>query len=110
MCVYIISKKSLSAQFWNIPITIFTEAGKVFVDLFDPAEDGYRRIPTEVEARTWDQTQAPCFYVGNSQGGPLQFSGPDQSVIEGSITDYEMGSLFSTSFSFSQFDETQCAA
>ena len=83
------------------------EDGDVFIDLFDPSDKNYRRIPANREPRTWDQTESPCYYVGNSQGGPLQLS--DETVIEGGITDYETASLFSASFAYAKFDELICA-
>ena len=59
---------------------------------------------------TWDHTKAPCYYVGNAQGGPSESHDPRESVIKGKVSHYETGSLFSTFFRYEQFDESICAS
>ena len=46
--------------------------------------------------------------MGNSQGGASQSNDATESVIEGDVGQYETDSLFSTSFVYSQFDDTIC--
>ena len=58
---------------------------------------------------TWEFEKRPCLYVGNSQAGPLgEDVEPNDSVIEGTYKDYEVASLFSTSFTYSQFNTGNC--
>ncbi|CAI7989837.1 hypothetical protein GBAR_LOCUS348 [Geodia barretti] len=98
----------LLGQFWNIPITAIVDGGEHFVVLFNSTSPHYRRIPAELAALTWDHTLAPCYYVGDSQGGPERSNDPRESVIEGSVARYHTSSLFGTSFFYSKFDESQC--
>ena len=95
-------------QFWNIPIAAEVDGGENFVILFNSTSPQYRRIPAELESLTWDHTLAPCYYVGDSQGGPESSNDPRESVIEGSVAWYETSSLFGTAFFYSKFDESQC--
>ena len=58
---------------------------------------------------TWDFTPVPCVYAGNRNGGPVfEFDNPNDSVIEGNYTLYEVSDLFSTGFTYEQFDEARC--
>ena len=98
-----------AAQFWNIPVTISDDEGEYFVVLFNSSSPHYRRIPAMLAPLTWDHSQAPCYYVGNAQGGPELSHSPRESVIEGRLAQYEAASLFETSFFYSKFDESQCA-
>lgn len=53
---------------------------------------------------TWDGTYEPCLFVGNSQAGPtLETQNYDDSIIEGTYTDYIVSSLFDTNFIYSQW-------
>ena len=52
--------------------------------------------------------KAPCYYVGNSQGGPAKSHNPRESVFEGTVSQYETPSLFSSSFYYSRFEESRC--
>ncbi|CAI8024993.1 Extracellular matrix protein FRAS1, partial [Geodia barretti] len=99
----------LLAQFWNIPINITTRNGEPYVQVFDPTHENYRLIPAFPAPRTWDHTPAPCYYVGNAQGGPSRSHDPRESVIEGKVDDYETSSLFSPIFLYAQFDESVCS-
>ena len=101
---------SLTAQFWNIPINTTTRNGQPYVEIFDPSHEDYRLIPAVLAPRTWDHTHAPCYYVGNSQGGPSRSHNPEESVIQGKVDDYETSSLFSPFFVYNIFDEFQCIA
>ena len=105
--MYIISS---TAQFWNIPITAVEQDGQLFVVLFNSTSLQYRRIPAELAPLTWDHTQAPCYYMGDSQGGPELSHDPTESVIEGSLAQYETSSLFGATFFYSKFDESLCDA
>ena len=83
--------------------------GQVFLELFDPSQgQKYRRISADVAPITWNHKNGPCYYVGNSQGGPSQSNNATQSVIEGKVAEYETTSLFGTDFVYSQFDELLC--
>ena len=56
---------------------------------------------------TWEFERRPCLYVGNTQAGPLRVDVvPNDSVIEGVYTDYEVSSMFSSDFVFTHFDIT----
>ena len=58
---------------------------------------------------TWEFEKRPCIYAGNSQAGPIsEVDSPNDSVIEGEYTDYEVASMFATGFTYSHFDETHC--
>ena len=58
---------------------------------------------------TWEFEKRPCIYVGNSQAGPIsEVVSPNDSVIEGEYTDYEVASMFATEFTYSHFDESHC--
>ena len=50
-----------------------------------------------------------CLYAGNQNGGTV-FEAVDahDPLIEGDYKDYITGGQFSTAFSFTQFDESQC--
>lgn len=82
--------------------------GEVFIELFHSTNPSYRFIPAELAPRTWDHTQATCYYVGDSQGGPSHSRDPVESVIEGNVYQYETNSLFATSFMYSNFEESIC--
>ena len=101
---------SSSAQFWNIPIEVVDQGGDgAYLELFEPIQvEKYRRIDAVVSPRTWNMKNGPCYYVGNSQGGPSQSNDQTESVIEGKVGQYETDTLFSTSFVYSQFDESIC--
>ena len=47
----------------------------------------------------------PCLYVGDRQGakGDGSHGGPNDPVIEGVYTDYEVDGPFDTDFKFSRF-------
>ena len=58
---------------------------------------------------TWEFEKRPCIYVGNSQAGPIaEVDTPNDSVIEGEYTDYEVASMFDTDFIYSHFDADRC--
>ena len=58
---------------------------------------------------TWEFEQRPCLYVGDSQAGPLgEDVVPNDSVIEGTYSDYEVDSMFSSDYMFSHFEEYLC--
>ena len=58
---------------------------------------------------TWEFERRPCIYVGNSQAGPIQeVDAPNDSVIEGEYTDYEVDSMFATDFVYSHFEANRC--
>ena len=99
---------TITAQFWNIPISPIVQNGDTFLELFDPSNPKYRFIPAEVIFRTWSNIHTPCYYVGDSQGGPSHFRNPIQSVIEGGLYDYETASLFATQFTFAAFEGSVC--
>ena len=97
-----------SAQFWNIPITFVKREGNVFVKIYESDDSRHRLIPADLVHQTWDHTPAPCYYVGDSQGGPSHSRDPTESVIQGRLSHYETSSLFATSFYYSQFEDSFC--
>ena len=82
--------------------------GEIFLKLFDPSDPRYRLLPAVLALRTWDHTPAPCYYVGNSQGGPSRGGPNSGSVVEGALLEYETTSLFATLFMYSEFEEAMC--
>ena len=58
---------------------------------------------------TWEFEKRPCIYVGNSQAGPIvEVDDPNDSVIEGEYTEYEVESMFATDFTYSHFNNDLC--
>ena len=58
---------------------------------------------------TWDFKEGPCLYVGNRQAGPIaEVDDPNDSVIEGTYSDYLVAGAFVTDFEFGLFNEDQC--
>ena len=58
---------------------------------------------------TWEFERQPCIYVGSPQAGPIdEVDTPNDSVIEGEYTDYEVASTFATDFTYRHFDESRC--
>ena len=62
---------------------------------------------------TWELEKRPCYFVGNGQGGKLSKQEvappePNDSVIEGHYSDYEVSSLFATGWKYSHFNEDLC--
>ena len=58
---------------------------------------------------TWEFENRPCLYVGNSQGGPIdEVVGPNDSVIDGEYTDYEVNDMFATTYQYTKFEEGKC--
>ena len=55
----------------------------------------------------WDNSYRPCLYAGSSQGGAIENVEPNDSVIEGKYTDYEVGSLFDFHFKYNRLNTTQ---
>ena len=103
-------------QFWNVPVTVEEYDG-----LFNgaPQDDIYNITVTRTDAPprhflglkkdvTWDFRSRICYYVGNMQGGEIGENPSGDSVIEGDYTDYAVGSLFDTDFSYSQFNQSLC--
>ena len=106
-----------TGQFWNVPVDVIENTDS-FNGVF--CDDDYiitvnypgtppRRFVGLRYSVTWEFEKRPCYYVGNSQAGPLgETVDPNDSVIEGTYRDYEVNSLFSPDFEFSHFDKTQC--
>ena len=79
------------------------------IRLSDPNSNNERSFVGIKADITWEFEKRPCLYVGNSQGGPIdEVESPNESVIEGDYTEYEVGSLFATAFRYGQFNETEC--
>ena len=60
---------------------------------------------------TWELERRPCYFVGNGQAGRLvEVSPPDPNdrVIEGKYSDYIVGSLFATDYTYSHFNDSMC--
>ena len=105
-------------QFWNVPVSVTefdgdfggtSRSDDYLIRLSDPISKNERSFVGIKEDITWEFEKRPCLYVGNSQGGPIdEVESPNDSVIEGDYTEYEVGSLFATAFRFGQFIETEC--
>ncbi len=75
------------------------------------ATGGPRLITGVLDDQTWEFEQEPCFYVGNSQAGPIyEVKDPNDPVIEGSYDDYLVSGGYETGYAYSRFDETQCSS
>ena len=109
----------LPAQFWGIPtavanftgtVTTGTDTSNLYLVTLQPPNSSIRKVAAFLEPRRWDHTPKNCLYAGNSQGGRLrEVQDPNDSLIEGDITDYQMPSAFATSFRFRQFNESSCS-
>ena len=105
-------------QFWNVPVSVTEFDGDFggtnrsddyLIRLSDPNSNNERSFVGIKADITWEFEKRPCLYVGNSQGGPIvEVESPNESVIEGDYTEYEVGSLFATAFRYGQFNETEC--
>ena len=109
-------------QFWNVPIVVTENTGNfnnnirnddyiITVPGSPPSPIGSptRSFVGLLSSVTWEFEQRPCLYVGNSQAGPLgEAVFPNDSVIEGIYSDYEVNSIFSSDFAFSHFEEQRC--
>ena len=109
-------------QFWNVPIEVTENRGNF--DGSSLSDDYIITVPGSPPSLpgspprsfvglrssvTWEFERRPCLYVGNSQAGPLgEDVVPNDSVIEGIYTDYEVSSMFSPNFVFSHFEEERC--
>ena len=103
------------AQFWNIPVELEEFTGATPDDLtyytvkVTPPDGDVREFVGHLYDVTWDFTPIPCVYAGNRNGGPVvEFDDPNDSVIEGNYLQYQVNSLFSTQFTYKQFDESRC--
>ena len=58
---------------------------------------------------TWEFERRVCYYVGSGLAGKLsEVSVPNDSVIEGVYNEYQVDSLFATSFIYSHFNDAGC--
>ena len=55
----------------------------------------------------WDRSSKPCLYAGSSQGGSLTNVEPNDPVIEGNYREYEVSSLFGSSFKYNQLNANE---
>ena len=102
-------------QFWNINITVEPFTGTVDVSNGDdlhivtviPTEGSPRRFLANRNSIAWDKSRRPCYYAGNSQGGPWGV-GPNVPVIQGRYTNYRVGGLFEHEFVYAQFENERC--
>jgi hypothetical protein len=99
----------LLGQFWNIPMNIIHESGKPYVQIYSPDNPKHRKVAAFEYTLTWDHTPMTCYYVGNKQGGGGAHSVTSESVIEGFYHEYEMSSLYDTSFGYSMFADSVCS-
>lgn len=61
---------------------------------------------------TWDHTNGPCLYVGDSQSSPIsEIEKPNDGVLEGDYTDYVVSGAFreDDKFKFGLFDDARCS-
>jgi hypothetical protein len=115
----------LLGQFWNIPVTVtpYTFPGPVVydlqsqdlyrVDILSPSgSEIVRQFVAEFSRLPWDHNRPEsCLYAGDQQGGrTLEFTSPNDPVIENNYRLYKTGGLFSTGFRFSKFNETICGS
>ena len=68
-----------------------------------------RTFIAELHSATWDGKNKQCLYVGNAQSGPVnEVDIPNDYVIEGNYTSYEVSDLFASDFQFAQFRRGKC--
>ena len=104
-------------QFWNIPIDVapydgdFDGSGRSndYVVTVNYPGSSPRSFVGLLHSVTWELERRPCIYVGNAQAGPIsEVVTPNDPVIEGDYTDYEVDSLFATDFIYSHFEASRC--
>ena len=104
-------------QFWNVPIDVVEYDGEFggstrandYVVTVNYPNSPPRSFVGILSSVTWEFEKRPCIYVGNSQAGPIvEVDSPNDSVIEGEYTDYEVASMFATEFIYSHFDKSRC--
>ena len=104
-------------QFWNIPVELEEFTGTVppndtlsyYTVSVTPPDGDVRSFVGHLYDVTWDFTPVPCVYAGNRNGGPVyEFDNPNDPVIEGNYTQYQVSDIFSTQFTYEQFDESRC--
>ena len=82
------------------PAGSLIDGNQLFNVTVNPVDSPPRSFLGDQFERTWDNTEKPCIYAGNSQGGPSGEESLPGSVIEGVYTDYVTDSLFDTDFEF----------
>ena len=89
--------------------TIPDDGLKYYTVTVSPSSGNVREFVGHLYDVLWEFDPILCVYAGNRNGGPVdEFNNPNDPVIEGNYTDYEVSSLFSTQFKYEQFDETRC--
>ena len=105
-------------QFWNVeanvtkydtPLRDGTVSSNAYrVDL-KPSNRPTQSFIGFLEQVTWDFADQQCIFAGNSQGGPIYEAAdgePNDSLLQGSYTDYKTDSAFDYTFPYGQFDES----
>lgn len=99
-------------QFWNIPVNVSEHNGEYngvqrddgYVITVHHPDSPPRSFVGLRAGVTFEFEKAVCYYVGNTQAGPLaEVSDPNDSVIEGKYSDYKVESLFATDYVYSHF-------
>ena len=109
----------VAGQFWNIPVDILEYNGNyskpvnstylVTVDHPDHSSPP-RSFIAELHPATWDRKRIQCLFAGNAQGGSInEVDVPNDHVIEGIYSDYEVSGLFETDFQYNKFEDDKCA-
>ena len=111
---------TLAGQFWNSPVSVEPYTGSAVgltpgypaytVTVGDPSTSESHRFVSVLIPRLWNHEAGQCLYAGNSRGGPTGGSPPVSmgSVIEGEYSDYKVGNLFNTVFTYTQFNQQTC--
>ena len=102
-------------QFWNIPVEVepytgvpINETGVFTVTVNHPDSEA-RSFLGSLFGLTWERERRPCLYAGNREAGRADVvEEPNDSIIQGSYTDYRVSGAFATSFIFSQFEDSRC--
>lgn len=106
-------------QFWNVPVEVEPFNGDFggeqrtddYVITVRHPESSPRRFVGLKSDVTWEFETRVCYYVGNAQAGKLaEVSDPNDndSVIEGTYSDYRVDSLFATDFKYTHFNTARC--
>ena len=84
--------------------------GQRYVIQVDHPDSDPRVFTGLLAGYSWERDRENCFYVGNRQAGTIvEVNDPNDPVIEGTYSDYQMTDAFSTDFKFSHFDEDRCS-
>ena len=86
-------------------MSVFNQTNDHYLITVSHPDSPPRQFVGDLYDFTWLAEKMPCLYVGDRQGakGHGSHGGPNDPVIEGVYTDYEVDGPFDTDFKFSRF-------